>query len=306
MWSAITTDFYDFVNTITEDTSKLVTKAIGEEEEEDEEVNIRERMLLDTRRSFLTYSTSIEEVHMKEFDKFLRNFALGSQATEIANVLDLEPEVSRYYAELVPIKISPEEFWARYFFRIMLVNRGGVMDLDDEEEEELEWESNDKNDSIDGGLSSQEVTSRGVVEKESEGKLISRVHKLEHENSTLKSQVKTLVNRIAELEKLLQQQAPGKGGHLSSTPAASSDDTMLSVDLNKSLVDESGKDSNGECSSIKSESGSEKSVVFVGKNGEEEKHEKNSRELTPSKKTKAVSALLSLSQDADEDDDGWS
>ena len=36
----------------------------------------------------------------------------------------------------------------RYFFRIMLVNRGGVMDLDDEEEEELEWESNDKNDSI--------------------------------------------------------------------------------------------------------------------------------------------------------------
>ena len=63
----------------------------------------------------------------------------------------------------------------------------------------------------DGGLNSQEVTSRGVVEKESEGKLISRVHKLEHENSTLKSQVKTLVNRIAELEKLLQQQAPGKG-----------------------------------------------------------------------------------------------
>jgi len=177
------------------------------------------------------------------------------------------------------------------------------MDLDDEEEEELEWESNDKND--DGGLNAQEVTSRGVVEKESEGKLISRVHKLEHENSTLKSQVKTLVNRIAELEKLLQQQASGKGGHLSSTPA-SPNDTMLSVDLNKSLVDESGKDSNGECSSIKSESGSEKSVVFVGKYGEEEKHEKNSRESTPSKKTKAVSALLSLSQDADEDDDGWS
>ena len=40
-----------------------------------------------------------------------------------------------------------------------------------------------------------------------------------------------------------------------------------------------GKDSNGECSSIKSESGSEKSVVFVGKYGEEEKHEKNSREV---------------------------
>lgn len=31
----------------------------------------------------------------------------------IAEVLDEEPEVSRFYAELVPIHITPDEFWAR-------------------------------------------------------------------------------------------------------------------------------------------------------------------------------------------------
>jgi hypothetical protein len=34
-------------------------------------------------------------------------------AKEISEVLDEEAEVSRFYAELVPAVISPEEFWAR-------------------------------------------------------------------------------------------------------------------------------------------------------------------------------------------------
>lgn len=29
-------------------------------------------------------------------------------------MLDQEPEVSRFYAELVPVKLTPEEFWSRY------------------------------------------------------------------------------------------------------------------------------------------------------------------------------------------------
>ena len=76
----------------------------------------------------------------------MKTFSLSSNATDIANILDVEPDVSRYYAELVPTQGRPEEFWGRYYFRVLLITRGGVLGLgdDDEEEEELVWESTDK------------------------------------------------------------------------------------------------------------------------------------------------------------------
>jgi len=51
---------------------------------------------------------------MKDYDRFKKKFNLSSCATDIATVLDEEPEVSRFYAELVPISLDPEEFWCRY------------------------------------------------------------------------------------------------------------------------------------------------------------------------------------------------
>jgi hypothetical protein len=41
----------------------------------------------------------------------------------------------------VPLEITPEIFWSRYFFKVMLINRNGALDLNDEDdEEELQWE----------------------------------------------------------------------------------------------------------------------------------------------------------------------
>jgi BSD domain len=55
----------------------------------------------------------IEEQHTAQYDKFVKKFSLSSQATDIAELLDAEVDVSRYYAELVPSKVRPEDFWAR-------------------------------------------------------------------------------------------------------------------------------------------------------------------------------------------------
>ncbi len=55
----------------------------------------------------------LKERRAKEFDRYKKKFTLTSHANEIAEVLDEEPEVSRFYAELVPIQITPDEFWAR-------------------------------------------------------------------------------------------------------------------------------------------------------------------------------------------------
>lgn len=61
----------------------------------------------------LTPTQGIEEQYSSQYEKFLKKFSLSSQASDIAELLDAEVDVSRYYAELVPSQIKPEEFWAR-------------------------------------------------------------------------------------------------------------------------------------------------------------------------------------------------
>ena len=56
---------------------------------------------------------NVDQQFSREYEKFMKKFSLVSNATEIAAVLDAEPDVSRYYAELVPISITPEQFWSR-------------------------------------------------------------------------------------------------------------------------------------------------------------------------------------------------
>lgn len=143
MWSAIKSDLFEFVNTVKSDTSKVVTKVLGDEANEKEEVSVLEKRMTDIRRSFITYSTPIEDHNKKFFDPWLRTFSLTSKAAEIAQVLDQEPDVSRFYADLVPNSISAEEFWARYFFRIALLQKGNAVTLEEDDEEEIGWEDDD-------------------------------------------------------------------------------------------------------------------------------------------------------------------
>lgn len=51
--------------------------------------------------------------------------------------------MSRYYAELVPVKIKPDEFWSRYFFKLMLLMRHGIAPLDEEDDEDIAWETDE-------------------------------------------------------------------------------------------------------------------------------------------------------------------
>lgn len=133
------------------------------------------------------------------------------EATSIANLLDEEPDVSRYYAELVPARISPEEFWSRlsflrnnqsfasfhclciyrYFFRLKHVNDEDLSkNEEDEDEEELTWESSEQGSPCDPSPSSSPKT--------------SDLESLEIENKNLKSKMLMLIKRIEDLEADLQ------------------------------------------------------------------------------------------------------
>jgi len=185
-WNTLKADLFDFVNTITEDTSKAL---IFDAEENDEtNNNLREQMLVDCRRSYNTYSNPVDEIHHKEYDKYFKNFSLAMYGAEVAKLLDDEPDVSRYYAELVPNELKPEEFWSRYFFKIMVLNRGSVVNLDDEyDDEDLAWEEPDST----------------VPRNENRDNKDEVINNLKEENTLLKNQVKTLALRVADLESLI-------------------------------------------------------------------------------------------------------
>jgi len=50
----------------------------------------------------------------------MKKFSLSTVAPEISTILDVESDVSRFYAELVPLSIKPEEFWARFALSLTL------------------------------------------------------------------------------------------------------------------------------------------------------------------------------------------
>lgn len=72
-------------------------------------------------------------------------------------------------------------YFYRYFFKVLLINRNGAVSLDDDDDEELQWETS----------ASENVLS------------VENSFSLQQENEILRGQVKVLVNRIAELEKLI-------------------------------------------------------------------------------------------------------
>ena len=253
MWKsfsdAIKQDLATFVTTIQEDTTKTLTKVVGLEDDDpkDEELTLREKLIADTKRSFSTYGTPVEEMHEVQYERFFRAFSLASHGKDIAELLDSEIDVSRYYAELVPAQISAEDFWARYFFRLALVSKGGVLSLnEDDDEEELVWESEERQEEVsaaaaaaaaagavagagavaDGGISK---SGRPVAASSSSGHdgigggvgpqassesrvLRAKVGTLEDENQRLRGQVKTLAGRVAELERLLLGGVHSKSG----------------------------------------------------------------------------------------------
>jgi len=220
MWDAIKSDLFDFVSTITEDTTKTINIVLGDKEDEDQpEVTLQQKLIADLRRSYETYSTPIKQSDQRDYDRFKKKFNLSSLTEDIASVLDEEPEISRFYTELVPLTIPPDEFWARLYFRINQLFRNASTSLvdDDDEEEELVWEDEHPahrtdNDAKAEGHDDQcgDVDSSSTVGAEQSSGIIDvstyigkRVIQLEKENQMLRLREDELSRRLAELETVL-------------------------------------------------------------------------------------------------------
>lgn len=113
---------------------------------------------------------------------------------------------------------------------MLLLSKGGAINLDDEDDEELLWEThdNEKGDKEDTKTSGISPISRKEVHDGEDGKsklLRDKIALLETENTRLKGQVKTLAGRVTELEKELLHKVQG--------PSISNSDPLLSTDKAK-------------------------------------------------------------------------
>lgn len=121
-------------------------------------------------------------------------------------MLDKEIDVPRFYAELVPSMLTPDEFWSRYFFRVLFVRQqfnsaGHALNQSiEDDEEELTWES-------EGSPYPRQNFTLGkptaLATETQSGNNDARVKELVNENQKLKVKIKALTNRITELESSL-------------------------------------------------------------------------------------------------------
>lgn len=149
MWNALRSDFSEFVSTVTEDTSNVLSKidsgiggANGDEDDaegdtpndgddsvegDDQEAeepppvnraDLKEIMIL-LRDHPGTYTEYLANEDDKEnVQEYLEIFSIDAKTDEIAQVLkEHEDTVQKHFEGLCPTQVSYEEFWKRYFYR---------------------------------------------------------------------------------------------------------------------------------------------------------------------------------------------
>lgn len=209
MWKAITSDLKTVVSTITTETGKVFGEDEGVGGDGSRE---REKLLIDLRRSFDTFASPIEEQYTTEFSNFMTKFTLEACSKEIKSLLDEEVDISRNYAELVPHKVTPLQFWGRYFFRVRLVMNEGVLGLDEVVEEEGNWDdatlvSKEEINTAAAAVAVKGTENAGGDYGSKEELLLCQKNLTSclQENTTLKGHVRVLTLRVRELEALLEQ-----------------------------------------------------------------------------------------------------
>ena len=143
MWNALRADFQEFVSTVADDTSNVLSKLDAgmekgegdddnEENENDNEENedndsdqkpevnyaeLKEIMTL-LRDHPGTYLEDLaDEDDTQQVEEYLKEFAIDAKTEAIAQVLEEHTEVKKHFEELCPTQVTYEDFWKRYFYR---------------------------------------------------------------------------------------------------------------------------------------------------------------------------------------------
>jgi DNA repair exonuclease SbcCD ATPase subunit len=152
MWSALRNDMNEFVSTVTQDTSTVLSTLDNhfpdanedqDQDQEDDVANTADNDDLDTphaqealRRMTLaeTFTTPLEvgenesdddddeekavEAEKKELAEYLESFSIDAKTEEISQLLSDHPGTLKVmFEDIVPATVSYEDFWRAYFYR---------------------------------------------------------------------------------------------------------------------------------------------------------------------------------------------
>ena len=137
MWNALRFDFQEFVSTVADDTSNVLSQLDtglndgeggsnnnDDEDGEQQESNPVDHTELKQIMSLLrdhpgTYTEDLADEDEKEqVEAFLEDFSIDAKTDEIAQVLEAHKDtVQKHFADLSPTQVSYEDFWKRYFYR---------------------------------------------------------------------------------------------------------------------------------------------------------------------------------------------
>ena len=142
MWNALRSDLKEFVSTVADDTSNVLSQLDtglneGDDNNDDDDdddpdeqgsnnskkravnhAELKEIMTL-LRDHPGTYTEDLADEDDKEAVKtFLAEFSIDAQTDAIAQILeDHQDTVQKHFADLSPTPVSYEDFWKRYFYR---------------------------------------------------------------------------------------------------------------------------------------------------------------------------------------------
>jgi hypothetical protein len=151
MWSALRSDLKEFVSTVTEDTSNVLSKIDasfpdpddeGQDTSQDEMAtpHVQEALRRMTMRETFTAPLQVAdneddaegedgdkdgddeddgaEVEKKQLAEYLESFDIEAKTDEISQLLETHPDTLKVmFEEIVPATVSYEHFWQAYFYR---------------------------------------------------------------------------------------------------------------------------------------------------------------------------------------------
>jgi hypothetical protein len=158
-------DIKEFVNEVQEETVKPLQQIVdiipiaitlkGEDQQQQQQLSLSsqtpEERLAELHADLKTFTTPIDQED-ESVKKWLENFNLESKTEEISRLMKNDTKIAQHHATLVPVEISYEQFWTRYFYRYSLYledeeRRSKLQQLTKvQEEQAFSWDDDDDDD----------------------------------------------------------------------------------------------------------------------------------------------------------------
>lgn len=143
MWSALRSDFREFVSTVTEETAQVLSKLDPDDDDDNNNENYYKAYHDEAMRRISvpeTFTTPLEEeveIH-PTVTEFVQQFSIQDKTEEIAQELESNDILQQQFEALVPTMVSYQDFWMRYYWRCSLerIQQEQQQEQDDDDDEE--------------------------------------------------------------------------------------------------------------------------------------------------------------------------